>query len=103
METATGDTYDVVIIGAGLAGLTLARHLLLYTDRTVLLLVKRTDHAARPAEVQRIPRTVQQLLLSKVLDPEEHLLINHNLKYNLRFYWQTPGLAKAGREDYTQS
>jgi flavin-dependent dehydrogenase len=33
--------YDVIITGAGLAGLTLARQLLMYTDRTVLLLDKR--------------------------------------------------------------
>ena len=33
--------YDVAIIGAGLAGLSLARHLLLETDSTILLLDRR--------------------------------------------------------------
>ena len=33
--------YSVVILGGGLAGLALARHLLLDTDRTILMLEKR--------------------------------------------------------------
>src|SRR5262245_44432953 len=32
--------FDVVIMGAGLAGLSLSRHLLMYTDKRVLLLDK---------------------------------------------------------------
>ena len=32
--------YDVVIIGAGMAGLTLSRQLLLYTNKSILLIDK---------------------------------------------------------------
>src|SRR5438128_27553 len=35
------DTYDVAILGAGLAGLTLARQLLLNSDKRILLLDER--------------------------------------------------------------
>lgn len=82
-------SYDVVILGAGLAGLTLARHLLLETDRTVLLLEKRS---AIPPERQKVGESLVQLAghyFAKVLDLEEYLLREHFMKYNLRFYWKS--------------
>jgi flavin-dependent dehydrogenase len=98
------DRYDVVIVGAGLAALTLARHVLLYTDKTVLLLDKRTDPPGQAP--QKYGESLVQCsgyYFSKVLDLEEYLLINHYLKYNLRFYWATEGLENRGFEDYSQS
>jgi len=98
------DRYDVVIIGAGLAGLTLSRHLLLYTNKSVLLVDKRKNP---PREApQKYGESLVQCsgyYFSKVLDLQEYLLINHYLKYNLRFYWPTPGLNNGGFEDYSQS
>ena len=94
---------DVVIVGAGLAGLTLSRHLLLHTNKTILLLDKRS---APPGSSQKVGESLVQLggyYLSKVLDLEEHLLREHYLKYNLRFYWKTEGLANQGLEDYGKS
>jgi 2-polyprenyl-6-methoxyphenol hydroxylase-like FAD-dependent oxidoreductase len=97
-------TCDVVIVGTGLAGLTLTRHLLLYTDKTVLLLDKRQNP---PREApQKYGESLVQCsgyYFSKVLDMEEYLLVNHYLKYNLRFYWPTEGLENQGVEDYSQS
>jgi flavin-dependent dehydrogenase len=96
--------YDVIIIGAGLAGLTLSRHLLLYTNKRILVLDKRTNP---PREApQKYGESLVQCsgyYFSKVLDLEEYLLINHYLKYNLRFYWPTKGLENHGFEDYSQS
>jgi len=88
--------YDVIITGAGLAGLTLARHLLLYTERTILLLDKRENP---PGPSQKVGESLVQVggyYLSKTLDLEEHLLRNHYTKYNLRFHWKT----SSGRHDY---
>ncbi|MFN0167333.1 MAG: NAD(P)-binding protein [Bryobacteraceae bacterium] len=103
MSTSTDSRYDVVIVGAGLAGLTLARHLLLYTDKTVLLLDKRENP---PGPHQKVGESLVQLsgyYFSKVLDLEEYLLRNHYLKYNLRFHWPTQGKQNKGLEDYSRS
>ena len=88
--------FDVVITGAGLAGLSLARHLLLYTDKTVLLLDKLDQP---PGTTQKVGESLVQLAgyyFSKTLDLEEHLLVEHYLKYNLRFHWKT----SSGKHDY---
>ncbi len=94
---------DVVILGGGLAGLTLARQLLLETDRRVVLLERRPSV---PAARQKVGESTVQLAgyyLSKVLDLEEHLLRRHFLKYNLRFYWPSHGRSNRGVEDCSQS
>ncbi len=81
--------YDVVIIGAGLAGLSLAAQLLKYTAKSVLLLDKWDDP---PRPTQKVGESLVQLsgyYFSKILDLEDYLMVNHYLKYNLRFYWQT--------------
>ncbi|HKW98836.1 MAG TPA: FAD-dependent oxidoreductase [Bryobacteraceae bacterium] len=104
MTHALKERYDVVIVGAGLAGLTLARHLLLYTNQTVLLIDKRAN-PAREAP-QKFGESLVQAsgyYLAKVLDLEDYLLTNHYIKYNLRFHWPTYGLENLGYEDYSQS
>ena len=94
---------DVVIVGAGLAGLTLSRHLLLHTNKTILLLDKLSTP---PGSSQKVGESLVQLggyYLSKVLDLEEYLLREHYLKYNLRFYWKTGGLSNQSLEEYGKS
>ncbi|MCA9644183.1 MAG: FAD-dependent oxidoreductase, partial [Myxococcales bacterium] len=95
--------WDVIILGGGLAGLTLARQLLLETEATVLL-VDRRDHI--PGPHQKVGESLVQLggyYLSKVLQIEEHLFTRHFLKYNLRFHWPTPERDNASIEDYSVS
>jgi len=95
--------WDVVILGGGLAGLTLARQLMLHSDRRVLLLDKRRE---LPAPHQKVGESSVQVggnYFSKVLDMEEHLLREHFMKYNLRFYFKTAGLDGRGFEDYGQT
>ena len=82
---------DVLILGAGLAGLSLARQLLLGGVESVLLLERREF----PPKKQKVGEATVQMsgyYYSRVLEMEEHLLRHHYLKYNLRFWWKTPGL-----------
>ncbi|MFT5466242.1 MAG: 2-polyprenyl-6-methoxyphenol hydroxylase-like FAD-dependent oxidoreductase [Verrucomicrobiales bacterium] len=81
--------YDVVILGGGLAGLCLARQLLLYTDKTVLVVDREPK---LPIDVQKVGESnvqVQGHYLARVLDLEEHLFHEQVMKYNLRFMWKT--------------
>ena len=102
-EASVDSQYDVVILGAGIAGLTLARQLLMYSDKKVLLLEKRPHIPPERQKVGESNVQVQGYYLSKILDMEEHLLREHFLKYNLRFYWPTPGKPNTGYEQYSQS
>jgi flavin-dependent dehydrogenase len=95
--------YDVVILGGGLAGQTLARHLLLETSRTVLM-VERLEEL--PTWRQKYGESTVQVAgyyYSRVLELEEYLLQRHYPKYNLRFYWPSSGRDNRGFEDYTQT
>ncbi|HEV2846069.1 MAG TPA: FAD-dependent oxidoreductase, partial [Thermoanaerobaculia bacterium] len=81
---------DVLIIGAGLAGLTLARQLLLARPEMSILMLDR--QAEIPSPKQKVGEATVQVsgyYYSRVLEMEEHLLREHFLKYNLRFYWKS--------------
>ena len=99
----TADHYDVLIIGAGLAGLALARQLLLNTDKTILLVDRRTEFPPAKQKVGEATVQLSAYYYARVLDLEEHLLQEHYLKYNLRFYWKTAGRENRSFEDYSQS
>lgn len=97
------DSYDVVIIGAGLAGLTLSRQLLRETDKRILL-VDRWKHIPSPRQKYgEATVQVSGYYFAKVLDLEEHLLLEHLPKYNLRFYWKSAGRDNRQFEDYSQA
>src|SRR5436853_1386838 len=84
------DILDVLIVGAGLAGLTLARQLLLARPEIRILMLDRL--AEIPSPKQKVGEATVQVsgyYYSRVLEMEEHLLREHFLKYNLRFYWKS--------------
>lgn len=92
---------DVLIVGAGLAGLSLARQLLLESDKTVRLVERR----ATPTTRQKVGEATVQVsayYFAKVLQMEEHLLRAHYMKYNLRFHWPA-GAPSEHYDGYSQS
>ncbi len=95
---------DVVIVGAGLAGLSLARQLLL-TDASVTILEvdKRLQVPPAGQKVGEATVQVSGYYWSKVLELEEYLIRDHYMKYNLRFIWKTEGLDPTRIENYSQS
>jgi flavin-dependent dehydrogenase len=97
------EDYDVVILGAGLAGLALARQLLLYSDKHILLLDKRPEVPSPRQKYGESTVQVGAYYYSKVLDLEEYLLRRQFMKYNLRFYWKSAGRDNSRFEDYGQS
>jgi len=90
MEETNHRDVDVLIIGAGLAGLTLARQLLLSRPEIEILMLDRLPEI--PSPKQKVGEATVQMsgyYYSRVLEMEEHLLQEHYLKYNLRFFWKT--------------
>lgn len=100
---AIAPRYDVVVVGAGLAGLTLARQLQLETSHSVLVLDRRSVLPPREQKVGEATVQLSAFYLAKVLDLEEHLVHDHLMKYNLRFYWKTAGRSNRSLEDYSQA
>jgi 2-polyprenyl-6-methoxyphenol hydroxylase-like FAD-dependent oxidoreductase len=82
--------FDVLIVGGGLAGLTLARQLLLNSGVRILLVDRRAELPPAKQKVGEATVQMSGYYYGKVLDLEEYLLQEHYLKYNLRFYWN-PG------------
>jgi 2-polyprenyl-6-methoxyphenol hydroxylase-like FAD-dependent oxidoreductase len=94
---------DVLILGGGLAGLCLARQLLLADpDLRILLLERRHKLPRREQKVGEATVQASGYYFSRVLEMEEHLLRNHYLKYNLRFYW-TSAAGNNRYEEFSQS
>jgi flavin-dependent dehydrogenase len=90
MEENSVREVDVLVLGAGLAGLTLARQLLLEAPEMRILMVDRG--AEIPSPKQKVGEATVQVsgyYYSRVLELEEYLLQEHYLKYNLRFYWKS--------------
>jgi flavin-dependent dehydrogenase len=103
MEVKDFREVDVLIVGAGLAGLCLARQLLLERPGFRLLQLDRLPEIPSPKQkVGEATVQVSGYYYSRVIEMEEHLLQEHYLKYNLRFYWKTER-GGAVWEDLSQS
>jgi hypothetical protein len=97
-----GADVDVVILGAGLAGLSLTRQLILNSSERILLLEKRSHVPPLRQKVGEATVQLSGYYCSKVLDLEEHLLRKHFMKYNLGFYWKARGQPNDSYEHHSQ-
>jgi len=81
--------YDVVIMGAGFAGLCQARHLLLnIPDIRVALVDPRPEHrSVRDLKVGESTIEIASLFLAQELGLREYLIENHAPKQGLNFHW----------------
>lgn len=79
---------DVIILGGGLAGLTLALQLSM-DGKKVALVDRRPTLPPRKQKVGESTVQVGGYYLGKILDLEEYLQTNQFMKYNLRFYWKS--------------
>ena len=100
-----GRHYDVVIVGAGMAGLCLCRQLELESggSKSILILDNRPD---LPGKKQKVGESLVQVAgyyLTRMLDLEQHLLEEQFPKFNLRFHWKTSGSDNRDLEDYARS
>lgn len=103
MKEHSSANFDVAIFGAGLAGLSLARQLLLARPDLRILMADRLPELPSPKQkVGEATVQVSGYYFSRVLDLEEHLLQEHYLKYNLRFHWKD-GRGGERYEDFSQS
>lgn len=94
---------DVLVLGAGLAGLTLTRHLLLHTRKSVVHLEKRDEIPSKRQKYGESSVQVAGYYYSRVLELEEYMYREQLIKYNLRFYWKSEGRPNDTFEDYSQS
>jgi flavin-dependent dehydrogenase len=102
MDISQFNTYDVVIMGAGFAGLCQARHLLLNLPNIKIALIdprpeKRTDNDLKVGESLV---EVSSLFVGKELGLYEYMIENHTPKSGLNFHWAKHPSKTDSLEDY---
>jgi flavin-dependent dehydrogenase len=94
--------YDVVIMGAGFAGVCQARHLLLNIPKIRVAIVdprpeqpSRTDHRLGESTVE-----IAAMFLFRDLGLQEYLIENHTPKAGLNFHWPKDSVKTESMSDY---
>ncbi|WP_013334441.1 NAD(P)/FAD-dependent oxidoreductase [Gloeothece verrucosa] len=90
MEPNQFSNYDVIIMGAGLAGLCQARHLKLNIPNIKIALIDFRPEDRDPVKDLKIGEStveIAALFLSKDLGLHEYLIENHLPKHGLNFHW----------------
>ena len=93
MNQASHQTYDVIIIGAGIAGISQARHLMLNVpDITLALIDPRPEYRTeKDLKVGESTVEISTLFFGKELGLYDYLIENHPPKYGLNYHWaKTP-------------
>lgn len=94
--------YDVVIMGAGFAGLCQARHLMLNVPNLKIALVdpRPIERGEKDLKIGESTIEIAALFLSKELGLFEYLIENHVPKVGLNFHWPKDADKTEKLEDY---
>lgn len=89
MKETTLDTFDIAILGGGIAGLTLALQIKKARPQTSILVVEKQEHPVPEAahKVGESTVEIQAFYLRNVLGLQEHLQTQQLPKYGLRLFF----------------
>src|SRR2546426_74749 len=90
---ASPDEYDVVILGGGMAGLTLALQLKQTRPATRIIVIEKQEHPV-PEAAHKVGESTVEIAshyLRDVLGLEEHLQTQQLRKFGLRMFFSTDG------------
>jgi len=81
--------YDVIIMGAGMAGVCQARHLLLNVPNIKIALVdpRSEERTEKDMKIGESTVEISTLLICKELGLYEYIIENHPPKFGLNFHW----------------
>eukprot|EP01133_Synstelium_polycarpum_P006790 gene6790-7893_t len=86
--------YDVVVIGAGVAGLSSARHMLLkipeLRSKRIAIIDPRSTRRNNEAEDYKVGEStveISAMFFAKELELQDYLIENHPPKFSLQFHW----------------
>lgn len=102
MNTTQSQVYDVILMGAGLAGVCQARHLLLNIPNIKIALIdprpeERTD---KDLKVGESTVEISTLLINKELGLYDYMIENHPPKFGLNFHWPKDPAQTESTDDY---
>jgi flavin-dependent dehydrogenase len=95
-------TYDVVIMGAGMAGICQARHLLLNIPDIKIALVdpRSEERADKDMKVGESTVEISTLMICKELGLYDYMIENHPPKFGLNFHWPKDPAQTENTDDY---
>ncbi len=102
MYTTQTQTYDVVIMGAGIAGVCQARHLMLNIPGIKVALIdpRPEERTEKDLKIGESTVEVANLFICKDLGLYEYIIENHPPKYGLNFHWPKNRSQTESIDDY---
>ena len=102
MYTTQSQEYDVVIMGAGFAGLCQARHLMLNIPNIKIALIdpRPIERSEKDLKIGESLIEVAALFLCKELGLHDYLIENHPPKSGLNFHWPKDPAQTESLDDY---
>ncbi|MEA5550948.1 tryptophan 7-halogenase [Anabaena cylindrica UHCC 0172] len=94
--------YDVVIMGAGFAGVCQARHLMLKIPNIRVAMVdpRPEDRTDKDLKIGESTIEIATMFICKELGLYEYIIENHPPKYGLNFHWPKDTTTTEGIDDY---